>query len=65
MIVKDGKLIQCQRDDIINNSVEVPTTVQKIMTYSFHSCENVKSITVPDSVSKIDNYVFDNCKLLQ
>ena len=43
----------------------LPSTVEKIVQYSFYGCKNLRTIMIPDaSVTTIEAYSFQNCEKL-
>lgn len=55
--------IDFQGDSILV-SVEIPSTVTFLDSYSFKNCKNLRSVKIPNSVTSFDYYTFFGCEKL-
>lgn len=46
------------------NSIDIPHNVEKIESYAFAYCGNLKNITIGDGVKSIGEYAFEYCRSL-
>lgn len=45
-------------------SVEVPSSITKIGSYTFYGCTNLTEVKLPESITEIGSYAFQDCQSL-
>lgn len=61
MWVKNEKLIKVYENDIVNGTVRIPSSINKIADLAFFGLDNLTSIIIPVNIRYVETGAFSSC----